>query len=409
MYSITEPTMWFLTTVEERNSTGVPRLRMLPGQYVPKEEGGFERANDATNVQSDVKPRSDNAIGTIFVTKVLKKDKTASGTPFYATGSGNLTAMNRGVSGDISDAYKLYAAAAGAPSMEFEPGAAPATPGALKVETLIEKLLKKCPCPTVAADNFYVRPDLWRALLFNVQQGYNTMLMGESGTGKTELTMILSKALEKGIKIFDMAAKQDPIASLVGVHRFDGGKSIFDRADFTHAIEQEGIIVLDELPRAPMNTNNILFPVLDSRRELNMDIASAELRTIKVNPGCRFIATANEGFKYTGNNVLDQALKERFQILVIDFMPEDQEVSLLVKRTGLDKKMAQTIVKTCTTIRTLANKDELSNGVSIRHSLYAADLNAGGFTTSEALEVSLLPMFTIPEERKKVKDLLAAR
>lgn len=409
-YDIKEPDIWFSQTIEERNSTGAPRLRLLPGQYIKDGAGTFSSAHDDYNVQSPLTPRQDNKIGTIFFSKDIVVKKTVSETEYYMVSS--IAAIDRGVTTDIAAAFRDYQKITGfgggtaMPVAEEEETGPPVE----KVKTTLEKLLERFPCPTVDKDNFYVREDLWSALLFNIHQGYNTMLLGESGTGKTELTQIAAKLMSREISIFDMGAKQDPIASLVGVHRFDGAKSIFDRADFTYKIEKAGIVVLDELPRAPMNTNNILFPVLDSRRELQMDIASTgESRSIKVHDECRFIATANEGFKYTGSNVMDLALKERFHLLIIEFMPNEMEVKLLMKRTGCLKKASETIVKVAQQIRVLAAKDEVGTAVSVRHTLYAADLHAGGFKLPDALEIAVLPLYTEEEERKKIKDLLSAR
>lgn len=408
-YSVNEPDIWFSQTIEERNSSGAPRLRVLPGQYIKDETGKFGLIKDEYNVQSPLTPRQDNKIGTIFFSKDLAIRKTATGTEYYMVST--IAAIDRGVTSDIASAFKEYQKVTGFGGTVPLPTEEEEVPSSTeKIKTTLEKLLDKYPCPTVDADNFYVREDLWRALLFNLHQGYNTMLLGESGTGKTELTQMVAKVMGREISIFDMGAKQDPIASLVGVHRFDGAKSIFDRADFTYKIEKAGIVVLDELSRAPMNTNNILFPVLDSRRELQMDIASAtESRSIKVHDDCRFISTTNEGFKYTGSNVLDLALKERFHLLIIEFMPNEMEVRLLMKRTGCLKKAAETIVKVAQQIRVLAAKDEVATAISVRHTLYAADLHAGGFKLPDALEIAVLPLYTVEEERKKIKDLLSAR
>ena len=138
---------------------------------------------------------------------------------------------------------------------------------------------------------------------------------------------------------------------------------------------------------APMNTNNILFPVLDSRRELKMDIASSELRSIKVHDACRFIATANEGYEYTGNNVLDRALKERFQVIPVDYAPETHEVNLLVQKTGINKTDAQMIVKIARNIRAQHAKEDLSTAVSIRHTQYASKLAVAGMNLAKAMEI----------------------
>jgi len=406
-YSVSNPNIWFFVTVSELSESGVPRLRMLPNQFIPTDTG-FVACNTMYNTESEMGPRGSHPVGTIFACKSVSIKESSRGTKYYSTKGHSLISLAGGVSTDIQDAYNLYVK-----TKDGEVEGAPTSKRKKKEETvksesLIDKLLKENPIPTVDKDNFYVDEDIWVSLLFNIHQGYNTMLVGDSGTGKTELAMLLGKKMAKQVKVFDMAAKQDPIASLIGVHRFDG-KSVFDRADFTYAIEQDGIIVLDELPRAPMNTNNILFPVLDSRRELNMDIASHELRSIAVNPMCRFIATANEGYEYTGNNVIDRALKERFQIVMVNYMPEIQERKLLENRTGVEKTSSEVIVKVGRAIRDMRKKEDISSSVSIRHTLYAADLTAAGMPVAKAMEVSFLPMFVIEDERKKIKDLLSSR
>jgi nitric oxide reductase NorQ protein len=409
-YEINKPTIWFLTTINETNDSGVPRIRLLPNQMIPDPDGsGSFIPGDVTyNIQTDFPPRQNNPIGSIFCVQFIEKKVSTRGTPYYNAKREKrieLTCLNGGVTAEIQDAYNEYVKQSSfATSMAALEEKTPKPTGV----SLIDKLLKENPIPTVDKDNFYVEKEVWAQLLFNITKGYNTMLMGDSGTGKTELSILVGDRLKKPVKVFDMAAKQDPIASLIGVHRFDG-KSVFDRADFTYAIEESGIVVLDELPRAPLNTNNILFPILDSRRTLNMDVAAHGLRAIKVNPECAFIATANEGYEYTGNNVLDRALKERFEIVRVHYMPEKQEIDLLVNRTGVDKMFAEVIVKVGRQIRDMHKREDITNGVSVRHTLYAADLTAGGFGVSKAMEASFVPMFHLEDEKKKIKDLLTSR
>jgi nitric oxide reductase NorQ protein len=410
MYDIKNPTIWFFHTVSELSESGVPRLRMLPGQHVPSPDG-LKICDVTLNTESDMAPRKAHPVGTIFASKSVEIKSSSRGTLYYSTKGSSLISMVGGVSADIEVAYEEYKLQSTTDTTTVKEKKkkkkeeeAPKEAGV----SLIDRLLKENPIPTVDTDNFHVEHDVWAGLLFNMHQGYNTMLVGDSGTGKTELAMLMGRRMKKNVKVFDMAAKQDPIASLIGVHRFDG-KSVFDRADFTYALEEDGIVVLDELPRAPMNTNNILFPVLDTRRELNMDIASHGMRSIKVNPNCRFIATANEGYEYTGNNVLDRALKERFQIIMVNYMPEEQEVKLLMYRTGASNENASIIVKISKTIRDLNRREDVSSSVSIRHSLYAADLSSAGMPVSKAMELAFLPMFHIEDEKKKIKDLLSSR
>ena len=58
-----------------------------------------------------------------------------------------------------------------------------------------------------------------------------------------------------------MGSMYDPVSGLLGVHRLQkGGEAGFDYAKFTQDIQKPGVILRDELSRAPVTTINILFP-----------------------------------------------------------------------------------------------------------------------------------------------------
>ena len=118
---------------------------------------------------------------------------------------------------------------------------------------------------------------------------------------------------------------------------------------------------MDELSRAPVTTNNILFPCLDSRRMLPVEMAGGdELRSIAVHPDCVFIATANVGAEYTGTMSLDRALVGRFFPLDLDYMPLECEVQVLTKRCGILSADAENIASVAGTVRSLYGKQEIS-------------------------------------------------
>ena len=89
------------------------------------------------------------------------------------------------------------------------------------------------------------------------------------------------------------------------------------------------MILLDELSRAHPDAWNILMTVLDSgQRYLRLD-EQKEQATIKVAEGVTFIATANIGNEYTSTRVMDKALMDRFTIVEMDVLNEEEESTLL--------------------------------------------------------------------------------
>lgn len=249
--------------------------------------------------------------------------------------------------------------------------------------------------PKIDKGGFYVDPDNWYLLLRNIQNQVNTMMIGPTGTGKTELVMLACERLGIPCHVYDMGSMYDPVAGLLGVHRLQkGGVSTFDYAKFTQDISEPGVVLLDELSRAPVTTNNILFPCLDSRRMLPVEIAGGEdLRAVKVHPDCCFIATANVGAEYTGTMSMDRALVGRFFPLELDYMPKDKEEQVLMKRCKISATAAKHIVSVVNNVRDMYRKQELSCSLSTRETLMVSELVADGWSTLRAMELVFLPLF----------------
>ena len=265
-----------------------------------------------------------------------------------------------------------------------------------KVSTFLSELLSDATlkAPSSSKDGFYMSESDWSLLIRNIKKGINTMIIGPCGVGKTTAVKEACERLGKKLHIFDMGSMIDPISSLLGVHRLEGGKSVFDFAEFTKAIQEPCVILLDELSRAPLATNNVLFPCLDDRRKLSIEVASSsESREILVHPEVCFIATANIGSEYTGTNVIDRALLNRFMPLELSYIPEKEESKVLVTRCGIDQETADLIVKISNNIRNLAKQQKISVSLSVRETLMVAELVRDGWTLGNAMERIYLPLY----------------
>jgi len=279
--------------------------------------------------------------------------------------------------------------------------------------TLRDRIMRLYPCPDEQSTGFHIDADVWYLLIRNIMRGENTLLVGPTGSGKTELVSHIARAMEKPLSIQDMGTVQDAQSALLGVHRLNkDGHSEFDYAPFVGHVQQEGIVLLDELNRAPISAANILFPCLDKRRYLPVDIAGGDtLRSIPVNEKCVFFATANLGAEYSGTTQIDRALLDRFFPVELSYPSEQAEENILTIRTGIDTKTAKAIVKVSSTIRNQFKEQELSNVISVRHTLLAASLIKDGFDTVGALMKVILPLFDDASgvsERSKVKSIIAA-
>lgn len=378
---------YFLRTLVEE---GRQRCKALIGQTF--EDGA--KVDSTVNVSADRALRDAYPTGTTFVTDSLR-----AASKYYQAGNiypiGILDSDYRDPkhrpTEEMLRAYEIFIGATDLVSPK-EKESSKTTSKSLLGKMKLNPELK---IPSIGSEGFYVDSDVWYLLMRNIQNQVNTMLIGATGGGKTELVLLACKKLGISCSVYDMGSMYDPVAGLLGVHRLQkGGVSVFDYAKFTRDISKPGVVLLDELSRAPVTTNNILFPCLDSRRKLPVEIAGGEdLREIEVHPECCFIATANVGVEYTGTMSMDRALVGRFFPIELSYMPPEQENKVLVKRCGISISDATNIVKVANSLRNMYNKQEISSSISTRETLMVGDLVADGWDLVRAMELVLLPLF----------------
>ena len=272
---------------------------------------------------------------------------------------------------------------------------------------LSESLFKKVKAPTVKKHGFYVEPKIWKRLIMDVLVlRKNVLLTGASGTGKTELVKRFAEAIKSNIEIFDMSAFTDATAGLFGSHRIKNGSSYFDKAHFYNNIQRGGIILLDEITRATRETGNHLFSVLDDRKILTNPYSESDSDNVaKVDSSCMIIATANEGYQYTGTKTLDEALRQRFVKVQIDYLPSKIEADVLVKRCGISSEDAKKLVKIAEKIRERCKEETLNRATSLRELIDAGDYISCGESFLDAVEYSIISGYQ-DDEQDEIRDLI---
>lgn len=238
---------------------------------------------------------------------------------------------------------------------------------------------------TTIDDRFMIETAIYKIVERNIKCKQNTLLLGPTGVGKTEMVSNIAASLDLPLTIFDMGTMTDPIMSLVGMHvvksKGDTTHSEFVKSRFSEVIQKPGIVLLDELSRANAMANNLLFPCLDFRRELSMEYCFDDTTPIKVHPDCIFFATANLGAQYTGTHKLDRALVDRFMVIEIDSLTSDAIEKVIASYTPtLDPKDINTMVTCYTAINASHEKYEISFNLSLRHLKLIAGMVSDGFT-----------------------------
>jgi len=262
--------------------------------------------------------------------------------------------------------------------------------------------------------DFFIDKLKWKFLVRNIEKGKNIMMTGPSGCGKTDATFKAAAYLERKVHYFNLGATQDPRSTLVGnTHYNKDSGTYFSESLFVNAIQQENaVILLDELSRAHPEAWNILMTVLDPiQRYLRLD-EKDDSPTIKVANGVSFIATANIGMEYTATRVIDRAILDRFSLIEMDALSEDDEYTLLKgKFPTIDEN---TLLQLCSIVGDIrkeitSDSPRLSTMISTRNTIEIAELIMDGFSIHDAAQLLIYPLYPNDgndSERVFVKQLI---
>lgn len=266
-------------------------------------------------------------------------------------------------------------------------------------------------------DELFMDDITWKYLIRNVVRAQNTMMVGPTGSGKTQTIKWVAQALGRDLFTFNLGATQDPRGALIGNTHFDNDKgTFFNQSPFVEAIQTpNAVILLDELSRANPEAFNILMTVLDEgQRFLRLDEAQ-DSPVIDIHPTVTFMATANIGHEYSSTRVIDRALKDRFVPIRMEYLNESDEYQLLTKLfPDVSNHNRSMVAKAVTEVREdVASEDgQLEHNLSTRHSIEMTSLLNDGFSVSEVLKLVVWPQYDTDggtdSDQTYVKQLIQA-
>jgi len=262
-------------------------------------------------------------------------------------------------------------------------------------------------------DDFIISDLKWKYLTRCINKGKNLMFVGPAGTGKTQIVFEAAKAIKKPIFYFNLGSTQDVRSALIGSTYFKNG-TYFEESAFVNAIKTPGsVVLLDEISRANPEAWNILMPVLDVNiRKLRLD-EKENSPVIDVADSVSFISTANIGFEYTSARMLDRALADRFNVVEMDTLDKEEEMKLLaMKHPDLKSEINEALCDISFKIRMECQREnaKLSNVLSTRTLLEAAEMSVDGFSIEEIAELILYPQYPddggVDSERIYIRQLV---
>jgi nitric oxide reductase NorQ protein len=240
--------------------------------------------------------------------------------------------------------------------------------------------------PSPDPDFFILRQDKENLNRFNIlsqKHPVNILTTGNQGCGKSSLVRQFACMYQRPMATFQVGLLLEA-GQLFGQQRLKGGETYYQEFLFPKAIQTPNCVIhLEEINRSESpHALNELFSVLSEDRSIWID----ELGMVKVAPGVMFFATMNEGESFSGTDDMDEALKDRFYRIHLEYLPHEVEKEVLIRKTGVTHDQADQILKVVNRIR---NNEQLEMRVSIRHSLMICELAAMGASLREALVYSL--------------------
>ena len=230
-----------------------------------------------------------------------------------------------------------------------------------------------------------------------IKSGKNVMLTGATGAGKTTYCQKLADDLNMECKVINCGSTQDARTSLLGFFTLEDGNTKFTPSDFIKAIQKENtLIVLDELSRASDDAFNILFPILDYRREISIEEQEGNSRKVKVADGVRFIATANIGLEYSSTRSLDRALQDRFMTFNLPYITGSQMTDFIKDTheiTSHDSKMIDVLAQVYDYSHNLFGKGKIGTRISTRSVIDTISLVKDGFEMRDILDHAILSQY----------------
>jgi nitric oxide reductase NorQ protein len=236
-------------------------------------------------------------------------------------------------------------------------------------------------------DHFFlpeaVIENIHRISLLSKRHPVNVLVAGKQGCGKSTLVRQFAARNKRPLATFQIGLLSEP-GQLFGEHALKDGKTYYRKFLFPDAIQTPGCVIhLEEInrPEHP-KALNMLFSVLSEDRSIYTD----ELDHIRVADDVVFFATLNEGDEFIGTEMLDAALRDRFYVTLLDYLPPEVETRVLCLKTSIDEANAQTIVNVAARLR---NNSRDPMVVSTRHTLMIAEMISVGATVEQAFSGSL--------------------
>lgn len=237
------------------------------------------------------------------------------------------------------------------------------------------------------------------ALRIAVEEDIPTLLVGETGTGKTSIIEELAKENGKNFVRIPITGETTP-DDIVGKTALKSGATKFEYAQIPIGLENGDYMVIDEINMALPEVLALLQPLFDGSRELIVTQNNGE--SIKGKNGARVFCTMNPVDEYAGTKELNKAFASRFGMTIEMKYPEpDVEIQIVAQKCEIDEEKARKIVDFGQMARKAKALDEIFYTCSTRDLIQWGNLTRH-LSMQRSFELTVLNK--APQDKAKLKE-----
>lgn len=242
--------------------------------------------------------------------------------------------------------------------------------------------------------------DALSAMVIGTPAGLKTMLVGDTGTGKTSLVEFFAAKLGRPFVrvVFDATTDDQKLFGSLEVKSVEGAsETYFNKSDLTKSLAYPSVACLDEFSRANAEQTMLVNPLLDRRQvTVTSHDDSVSEKITAVDDWMAFGTDNTNGSGddmdlYNSSNVLDEAIRNRFDIYArVPYSPEAVERTIIAQLA--DGKMSEDSVKKLAHFSALCHKGysdrNLRTAFSVRNLKAIVGMFLQGMPIEQAIELN---------------------
>jgi nitric oxide reductase NorQ protein len=244
--------------------------------------------------------------------------------------------------------------------------------------------------------------DFEKALAIAINSNLPTLLMGETGTGKTSAVREIAYMRKQGYTRINMTGYVTP-DELIGSKSVKNGATYYEDGILTKAMKEGHIVVLDEINATPPDCLFILHGLMDD--DHRVALPNGDL----VFPHADFRVFATMNPDYEGTRGLNRAFLDRFSIILnFDLPTPKKEQEILISKSGVAADIAEKMVTLAHAARKSYAEQKTLTFVSIRSLLQWAKLFVNGGMQIKEAYITSIANKARTEERTAFVDMYSA-